>query len=500
MNLLKVNNKKFFIFFLSLAFLALSFPVLASSATIERIASADQIKYFKVVKQEGGTLYGIRIASPKIETNLERIPSPDQIKYFRVMKNENGTLYGIRIASPKVEATLEKIPSADQIKYFRVVKREGGALYGIRLYSDKNLTEIDGKIRMTQGIASWYKYKNGLFAASPDYPKGSVLKVTNLANNKSVEVTVNDYGPDRNIHPDRVIDLDYVAFSEIASPGAGLISVKVEPVSIYGSNFFPEAEDISLFEPSVEALAAIVIRESDGQIIYEKNADKVMPIASLTKLVFAKVFLDLKPDFNKVVTYKYQDEEYNYEYCEKWESARLRVADGDTLKIGDLVYSSLIGSANNTVETLVRNSGLTRAQFIAKMNEYVKILGANNTKFVEPTGLSTENVSSPFDYAIIVKEIFNDQRIREISSHANYSFATINTEKAFNLKNTNHLLGNAEYSITGSKTGFLNEAGYCLVTQVSSASEKYIVITFNSKTRDISFSDNEKLIKFSLKK
>ena len=464
MNLLKVNNTKFFISFLSLVFLFSSFPVLASNDNLERIPSADQIKYFKVLKQEGGTLYGIRIASPKIETNLEKIPSPDQIKYFKV------------------------------------VKREGGTLYGIRLYSDENLSELDGKIRMSQGIASWYKYKNGLFAASPDYPKGSVLRVTNLANNKSVEVTVNDYGPDRNIHPDRVIDLDYVAFSQIASPGAGLISVKVDPVSIYGSNFSPEAEDLSLFEPNIEALAAIVVRESDGQIMYEKNSNKIMPIASLTKLVFAKVFLDLKPDFNKVVTYKYQDEEYNYEYCEKWESARLRVEEGDTLRIEDLLYSSLVGSANNTVETLVRNSGLTRAQFVSKMNEYVKTLGANNTKFVEPTGLSTENVSSPFDYAIIVKEIFNDERIRDISSHANYSFSTINTEKAFNLKNTNHLLGNGEYSITGSKTGFLNEAGYCLVTQVSSVKDKYIVITFNSKTRDISFDDNEKLIKFSLKK
>lgn len=81
---------------------------------------------------------------------------------------------------------------------------------------------------MEKGKASWYRYKNGDFAASPDYAKGSRLKVTNLANGKSVVVTINDYGPDRSVHPDRVIDLDRVAFQKIASPSVGVIEVSVE--------------------------------------------------------------------------------------------------------------------------------------------------------------------------------------------------------------------------------------------------------------------------------
>jgi len=83
---------------------------------------------------------------------------------------------------------------------------------------------------MTVGQASWYRFKGGLFAASPDFVRGSVLKVTNLANGKSVNVTINDYGPDRKLHPDRVIDLDAVAFSQIASIRDGLVRVKIEPV------------------------------------------------------------------------------------------------------------------------------------------------------------------------------------------------------------------------------------------------------------------------------
>ncbi len=83
---------------------------------------------------------------------------------------------------------------------------------------------------MEKGVASWYKYKRGDFAASPDYPKGTELKVTNIDNGRSVVISVNDYGPDRAIHPDRVIDLDYVAFKKIASPGLGLITVSVEKI------------------------------------------------------------------------------------------------------------------------------------------------------------------------------------------------------------------------------------------------------------------------------
>lgn len=451
------------------------------------------------------------LLSPSLSfaAQLEKIPNPDQIKYFRVVKQELGTLYGIRTSYPLKEEKLERIPSPDQIKYFRVVKQEGGALYGIRVYQEESFKLIDNRLRMVQGQASWYRYKNGFFAASPDYPKGSVLQVTNLSNGKTVKVTVNDFGPDRGIHPDRVIDLDYVAFSEIASPGAGVASVSVEPITIFGSNFSSNTntstntvklEIKDIINPEIKALAAIVIRESDGEIIYSKNETKVLPIASLSKLIFAKVFLDLGVNFDEVVTYKKQDENYNYEYCEVWESARLRVADGDTLTIKDLFYSSIIGSANNTVESLVRNSGLTRTEFVARMNKYVKDLGAKNTFFVEPTGLSPENVSTPQDYAIIAKEIFTDKRLQEISSLATYSFSTINTEKPHILKNTNHLLKEPSYQITGSKTGYLHESGYCLVTRINNSKDSYIIINLNSKTRDESFKDNEELIKFSLKK
>jgi len=87
---------------------------------------------------------------------------------------------------------------------------------------------------MTDGVASWYSYKGCDCAASPDYPKGTQLKVTNVDNGKSVVVKVNDWGPDRSVFPDRVIDLDAVAFKKIGSTYSGLINVKVEPLDQVG--------------------------------------------------------------------------------------------------------------------------------------------------------------------------------------------------------------------------------------------------------------------------
>jgi D-alanyl-D-alanine carboxypeptidase len=347
------------------------------------------------------------------------------------------------------------------------------------------------------GQASWYVYQNGLYAASPDFPIGSVVRVYNLANNKHVDVTINDYGPDRSHYPNRVLDLDKAAFRRIASLGDGIIKVQVEPLRTAKLNMNKAVKPSTA--PSIESAAAVVIRESDGKILYGKNATSTSPLASLTKLVAMTVFLETRPDLNTVVTYKVQDENYNYQYCSKWQSARLLVKDGETLTIGDLLYSALVGSANNAVESLVRVSGLSRPDFIEKMNETVQGWGATSTKFVEPTGLSPDNVSSPEDYAIIAREVYRNPIIQKVSTTLSYSFSTINTKKKHIIRNTDNLLQYNKLNIIGSKTGYLDEAGYCLMTRIKNPAGNLIVVTFKAKTRADSLSDHEKLIQYGLK-
>lgn len=347
---------------------------------------------------------------------------------------------------------------------------------------------------LTVGRASWYKYKGGLFAASPDFAKGSILRVYNLANGKFVDVTVNDYGPNRTLHPDRVVDLDKIAFNKIASSRDGTIKIRIEVIKAVGRNL--SANLVAATEPVINSKSAIIFSEKDGLVLWEKNSKQVSPLASLTKLVAAKVFLDTKPTLNKVVAYSKQDEDYNYQYCKPGESAKLKVSNGETMKIEDLLYSALVGSANNAVESLVRVSGLSREEFISKMNENVKLWGATSTSFVEPTGLSKDNVSSPYDYAIIIKEIYNNPLIKKISTTASYSFSTISKKIKHTLTNTNELLKYNKLNIIGSKTGYLEEAGYCLMTRVGTKNGNLIIVNFNSNSKANSFSDNEKLISY----
>lgn len=356
---------------------------------------------------------------------------------------------------------------------------------------------------MSIGEASWYKYKGGNFAASPDFPKGSRIRVYNAENNKFVDVEINDHGPDRSVHPDRVIDLDKIAFSKIASLGEGLVDVRLEPLDIVkeDNRILGIASTGIGGEPDISVKSAVVISEETGEIIYEKNATSTLPLASLSKLVAMKVFLDTRPSLDRVVNYSVKDEEFNYLYCKKWESARLKVNDGDTMTIEDLVYSSLVGSTNNTIETLVRVSGLSREKFIDSMNETVKNWGTKSTKFVEPTGLSPENVSSSFDYAIITKEVFKHPIIQKASTMPEYKFTTINTQKYHRLINTNKIIATNKFEVTGSKTGYLNEAGYCLMMRAKSASgSQVIVVTLGADTRSSSFLETKELMMFGFRK
>lgn len=384
-------------------------------------------------------------------------------------------------------------------------------------YPDKNY--VSAKINMpyarvavlsypdviTSGKASWYAYKGGLFTASPDFPKGSKLRVHNLANGKFVDVVVNDFGPERLKHPDRAVDLDKVAFKKIASTGAGIINVRVEPLDIKADSSgrlmgIPSSGVTA--NPVLSSKAAIVMREKDEGVVFSKNSTTTLPLASLSKMVAVKTFLDINNNRNRlaeVVSYKLQDENNNYKYCKSWESAKIKLKEGDKLTIKDLIYSSLVGSTNNTVESLVRVSGVSRERFIELMNDNVQKWGAKGTSFVEPTGLSPKNVSTALDYALITKRVNRDGIIAAASSAKKYSFKTINDKKAHNIKNTNNLLISSKFSISSSKTGYLDEAGYCLMTRFKSGQDNLIAITFNAKSRASSFNETAELMDYGIR-
>lgn len=369
-------------------------------------------------------------------------------------------------------------------------------------FSFARLAVFSNSNALTIGKASWYSYKKGNFTASPDFPKGSKLRVFNLENGKFVDVIVNDFGPERKLHPDRVVDLEKTAFSKIASVKKGTIKVRVELLSLGAKpeRLFGISDQGAKNQPTVTAKSAVLINEQTGDILWQKDADQSRPLASLTKLIAIKVFLDTRPSLNRIVTYSVKDEEYNYEYVKKWESARLKLADGDTLTLEDLLYAALVGSANNAIETLVRVSGLKRDEFINKMNEAVANWGAPATHFIEPTGLSPLNVSSALDYAIISKEIYNHPIIQKASTMYKYKFITLNTKKPHTIVNTDKLLEISSLNITGSKTGYLDEAQYCLMARAANGKGgQVIAVIMGASSREKSFAETEELLKYGLK-
>jgi len=352
------------------------------------------------------------------------------------------------------------------------------------------------EIKIT-GEASWYRYKNGNFAASTDFSKGSRLRVTNVENGKFVDVDINDYGPDKARHPGRILDLDAVAFKKIASTRDGIINISIEPLFVPEKNGRVLGIKISgvSSELAVNAAAAVLLDNNSGEIIYNHNAGNVVPLASLTKVVTASVFLDTAPDFNAVVSYSAADENYNYQYADKYEVARLALKDGDQLTVKDLFFTTLIASTNNTAETLARVSGLPRDEFIARMNDKVREWEATSTVFVEPSGLAPENVSTALDYAIITKNAFRQPELLAATTLSQYKFTTLRDKKKVTARNTNDLLYSNFY-ITGGKTGYLDEAGYCLMTKIRIRDDELTGVILGADTRDQSFEEMNDLLKY----
>ncbi|HOZ53562.1 MAG TPA: RlpA-like double-psi beta-barrel domain-containing protein [bacterium] len=358
---------------------------------------------------------------------------------------------------------------------------------------------------LSVGQASWYKYKGGDFTASPDFPKGSVLRVKNLANGKYVDVTVNDFGPDRSIFPDRILDLDYEAFKKIANKGEGLINISVEPLSIAKASFDKKllVELGSGEVPEINSVGAILIKESDNSILYEKNSEQALPIASLTKILSVYTFLQEGNNSNRleeIIKYDVKDEEYNFKYFPKWEVALVNLKSGDLLSVKDLVYSALVRSANNVVETLARVSGLSRDDFIKKINSWAQENGATTVKINEPTGLDKNNVSSAKDLAMLASIIFENKLMSQASVTPSYRFSTRNDNSLKLRYNSSDLVLNnnfKNFKIIGSKTGYLDEAGYCLITRAEINGEKYIAVILNASSRVQSFSETIDLFNFA---
>lgn len=248
-------------------------------------------------------------------------------------------------------------------------------------------------------------------------------------------------------------------------------------------NFNVEAEELIL-----EADKAFVQSLDNRTLFYSKKADEVQPIASITKLMTALVFLDYNPGWEEVYTITRED---------SIEGGRLNLFLGEKVKIKDILATSLIASDNGATLALVSASGLSREEFIAKMNEKATALGLRQTKFFDPTGLDDANVSTAREVALLAKEALLRPEIEEWVGLKEYNFTTENGREK-KIESTNYLLFDTEendFTVLGAKTGYTDRAGYCFVGRfVNKDGREVISVVLNSTGLNERFRESKKLI------
>ena len=201
---------------------------------------------------------------------------------------------------------------------------------------------------------------------------------------------------------------------------------------------------------------ALVIDNSTGEAVVSKNVRDVQPIASITKLMTALVVLDTNPSMDQGIAITEEDID-----SERGSRSRLKV--GSELARGDLLHLALMASENRAAHALGRSHPGGLAIFVAAMNEKARALGMERTRFVDPTGLSSGNVSTAEDLVKLVKAAHNVPLIRRYSTDTHHEVAVAGREVRFH--NTNRLVSSSGWEVLLSKTGFINEAGRCLVMQ-----------------------------------
>ena len=234
----------------------------------------------------------------------------------------------------------------------------------------------------------------------------------------------------------------------------------------------------------LKSSVALVIDQETNEVLFSKNDQAVLPIASLTKLMTGLVLQEAKLPMDQVITISQDDVD-----TEKGSSSRLRV--GTELSRGELLHLALMSSENRAAHALARSYPGGLPVFVSLMNAKAKSIGMSDTLYVEPTGLSSKNQSSARDLAKLVNVAHGDPILRELTTSPDYQVAIGNRTLQFN--NTNRLVKNPSWDIGLQKTGYISEAGRCLVMQTKIAGRKLIMVFLDSAGKLSRIADAERV-------
>jgi serine-type D-Ala-D-Ala endopeptidase (penicillin-binding protein 7) len=304
------------------------------------------------------------------------------------------------------------------------------------------------------------------FAESPKRPPSKKVEVNKVSSLKKVVAVRHKVG----IQPNRKKIARVLALIP-AKPSFGQLA------GLHGS------QDALELKSSV----ALVLDQDTREVLFSKNDLAVLPIASLTKLMTGVVIMEAGLRMDEFIAVTDDDVD-----TEKGSSSRLKV--GTELTRNDLLHLALMSSENRAAHALGRSYPGGMSTFVKLMNAKARSLGMTDTVYVEPTGLSSRNQSSARDLATLVIAAHSDPVLRDLSTSESYQVAVGSRMLQYN--NTNRLVKNPGWEIGLQKTGYISEAGQCLVMQTKIAGRKLIMVFLDSAGKLSRLGDAERVRKW----
>ncbi len=272
-----------------------------------------------------------------------------------------------------------------------------------------------------------------------------------------------------------------VAYQPIAfAPAIPVVPPVISAGDLAGLNLTRDPLDL-------KSSVALVLDQTNSQVLFEKNSSVALPIASITKLMTALVVVEAKQDMSEVLEVTADDVDH-----EKNSASRLSV--GSHLSRTNMLHIALMSSENRAASALGRNFPGGLAAFVVAMNAKAHALAMSDTHYVEPTGLSSRNVASARDLAKLVIAASAHPILREFSTDTKYVVDT--GRRSLQYANSNHLVANPGWDIGIQKTGYITEAGRCLVMQAKIDGRPIVMVFLDSKGKQSRLADAGRIRKW----
>lgn len=239
---------------------------------------------------------------------------------------------------------------------------------------------------------------------------------------------------------------------------------------------------------SLQSSVALVVDQESSAVLFAKNPGVALPIASITKLMTALVVLEAKQPLDEYL-------EINKEDLDTEKGTGSRLAFGTSLTRGDLLHLALMSSENRAANALGRNYPGGLAAFVRAMNAKAQLLGMHSSRFVDPTGLSSSNVASAEDLARLVAAASDNPAIRSYSTGHGYS-VQVAGGRTVSYRNTNALVKNPAWDIALQKTGYIREAGRCLVMNTIIGGKAVVIVLLDSVGKYSRLGDADRIKKW----